>query len=133
MSFLINMALNKIHGGIQAHAKENGLPETDLYLMIYPRDADYNPGFKICRRVNVIKEVTFAGLIKMSSVMGFPIDKEGEAWVKKFLVKAAIEKDLPHDAHFYFIRIRGNGLQAYLYVNNQPKEEISLDYILKTE
>jgi len=133
MSFLVNLALNKIQSGIQAHAQENGIPETELYLMIFPRDADYNPGFKICHRVTPIKEVTFAGLIKMSTVMGFPIDKEGEAWVKKFLVKSAVEKNLPHDSHFYFIRIRNNSLQAYLYINNLPKEEVYLDYILKTE
>jgi hypothetical protein len=134
MSFLVDMALSRIKSGIQAHAKENGIPETDLYLMIYPKDHDFNPGFKICNRVNVIKEVTFAELIKMSSIMGFPIDKEGVTWVKKFLIKSNEDRDIEHSGHFYFIRILKNGgLQAYLYLNNIPTEEISLDYILQTE
>jgi hypothetical protein len=128
------MAFSKIKSGIQAHAKENGINEVDLYLMIYPKDNDFNPGFRICNRVKAIKDVSFAELIKMSSIMGFPIDKEGEKWVKKFIVKSAQDRNIEQENHFYFIRITKNdSLQAYLYLNNIPKEEISLDYILKTE
>jgi hypothetical protein len=134
MSFLVNIALDKIKSGIQAHAKENGIPETDLYLMIYPKDDEFNPGFKIFNRVNVIREVTFSEFIKGSSIMGFPIDKEGEKWITKFLIKSANDKEIEHDNHFYFIRIiKNSDLQAYLYINNKPECEIPLDYILQTE
>ncbi|MDD4970763.1 MAG: hypothetical protein PHT07_15155 [Paludibacter sp.] len=132
MSFLVKIALNHIKNGIQSHAKENGIPEGNLYLMIFPKDEDFTPGFKLCNRVNAIKEVTFVELIKISSIMGFQIDKEGELWVRRFLIKSAGDRSLGYNNHFYFIRIRNNSLQAYLYMNNYPVEEISLEYILTT-
>jgi len=133
MSLIVDIALNQIKNGIRSHAKENGIPEADLYLMIYPKDEELTPGFKICNRVKPIREVTFGGLVRMSSIMGFNIEKEGELWVHKFLVKSASDNEIEHDNHFYFIRIRNNELQAYLYLNNMPKEEIELNYILQTE
>ena len=127
------MALSKIKSGIQEHAKDNGIHETDLYLMIFPKDQALNPGFRICRKVIPITELTFSELIRTPTVMGFNISRQGEEWVKKFIIKSAKDREIEHDQHFYFIRILHNGnLQAYLYVNNKPECEIKLDYILQT-
>jgi hypothetical protein len=135
MGYVTNIVMNKIVSGIENHANLNGLSKYDLYVKIAPGDEDFKPVYTLCNRTKEIKDISFADFVGINSFMGFDVAGKGESYIQKFLVMCAADNSLDcYDDHFYFIRINTTDkLQAYMYVDKEPKKEISIDYILSTK
>jgi hypothetical protein len=134
-NFITKLVLDKVKSGIENHAEKQGLEKYDLYLKIYPEDENFVPAFQLCNHVAPISEISFGEFTGIDKFFGFDVAGEGEEWIRKFLIMCAGDNEIDvYDNHFYFIRITKNDqLQAYMYIDNKPFKEISLDYILKTE
>lgn len=137
MSNLITTTvLSKIKDGIESHARANGLTKFDLYVKIFPTDEDLNPGFVLCNHTKPIADISFGDFIGITTFMGFDVAGNGWQWTKKFLIMSANDNDIDfYDNHYYFIRIepKSQALQAYMYRDDMPLKEITIDYILQTK
>jgi hypothetical protein len=129
---IIDQVKSLLSKAIKRFAKELNTEPANIQLYILYDELKLLKNGSIVREIkwgdlaNVIDKLTYQS-------MGFNVDKDMPAWIKKFIIKSGEDTGFEISRLSYIIILFKDELKAFMYLDYNQYKEISIEYILQTK